>query len=41
MFDKVILTGGNAEKLLSMLKLNAEYETTLVLDGLMEISKKL
>ncbi len=41
MFDKVILTGGNAEKLLSMLKLNAEYEPTLVLDGLMEISKKL
>ena len=41
LFDKIILTGGNARSLLPMLSSDAVLEPTLVLDGLMIISRKL
>jgi len=41
LFDKIILTGGNAEYILPMLSSDAVLEPTLVLDGLMNISRKL
>lgn len=41
LFDKIVLTGGNAEDLLPILSLDAVLEATLVLDGLITISIKL
>ena len=41
LFDKIILTGGNAEHLLPILFTDAVLESNLVLDGLMVISRKL
>ena len=41
LFDKIILTGGNADHLLPMFFSDAVLESNLVLDGLMVISRKL
>jgi len=40
-FDHVVITGGDAETVISMLALKVEYEPNLVLDGLMFVMENL
>lgn len=40
-FDQLVITGGNAEHLMSMLNIDFKHEPTLVLDGLLVVAKKL
>ena len=40
-FDQLIITGGDAQQLIPMLKSDLKYEPTLVLDGLLFVAKKL
>ncbi len=40
-FDRIIITGGDAEKMIPMIKIGLEHEATLVVDGLAIIAEKL